>query len=161
VKPVNVDLRDPILSVYVLFVQTADAVLKFVDAYFYKKTGLSTIKFIVLQVLAANGGTMTPSQIAQWTLRERNNITTLVERMEQGGLVRTERDVRDRRFVNVALTEKGRKVLAQAIPVARDIVEQVMSSITEADTIVLKKSLASLRENATRGLEGIDKHPET
>jgi DNA-binding MarR family transcriptional regulator len=161
VKPVDVDLRDAVLSIYILFVQAADAVLKFVDTYFYKKVGLSTIKYMVLHVLAANGGAMTPSQIARWTFRERNNITTLVDRMGRDGLVKAERDERDRRFVNVALTEKGREVLARAVPVARDIVEQVMSSLTEADTLILKKSLMTLRQNATRGLEDIAKRTKT
>ena len=115
------------------------------------------IKVIVLQVLDANGGTMTPSEIARWTFRERHNITTLVDRLKRDGLVRVERKNRDKRFVNVSLTTKGRKVLKQALPVAREIANRVMLSISEGDVILLEKSLRVLRQNAHDGLEHLAK----
>jgi len=127
-------------------------VLKYANSHFYRKEGLSVIKVIVLQVLAANGGTMTPSDIARWTFRERHNITTLVDRLKRDELVSVERNNRDKRFVNVSLTAKGRKVLKHAMPVAREIVNRVMLSISEGDTIPLEKSLRILRQNAHDGL---------
>ena len=150
---IDVDHEDPILRTFILFIQTADAVMKYANAHFYRKARLSAIKFIVLQILAVNGGTIRPSEIAQWTLRERHNITTLVQRLEQDGLVSTKRNDRDRRFLNVLLTNKGRKVLTQTMPVARQIVAQVMSSITEGDVVLLEESLGVLRQNAHHGLE--------
>ena len=62
----NVDHEDRILRTFILFVQAADATMKYANAHFYRKEGLSVIKVIVLRVLAANGGTMTPSEIALW-----------------------------------------------------------------------------------------------
>ena len=158
---IDIDHEDPILKTFILFVQTADAVLKYADAHFYRKAGLSVIKFIVLQILAINGGTMTPSQIARWTLRERHDITTLVDRLGQAGLVRTERNTRDKRFVNIILTDEGREVLTRAIPVAREVVNQVMSSITEGDAIPLEKSLVVLKQNAHQGLERLAKRAQS
>lgn len=150
---IDVDHEDPILRTFILFVQTADAVVKYANAHFYKEASLSAIKFIVLRILAANGGTMRPSELAQWTLRERHNITTLVDRLEQDRLVSTERDDRDKRFVNITLTNKGHEVLTQATPVAKKIVDQVMLSITEGDVVLLEESLGVLRRNAHHGLE--------
>ncbi len=79
---IDIDHEDTILRTFILFVQTADAVLKYADAHLYKKAGLSVIKFMVLKILATNGVIMTPSKIAEWMLRERHNITTLVARLE-------------------------------------------------------------------------------
>jgi len=152
---IDIDHADPVLKAFILFVQTADVALKYANAHFYKKAGLSVIKFIVLRILATNGGTLRPSEIAQWTLRERHNITTLVERLERDGLVSTKRNDRDRRFVNVTLTDKGRRVLTQATPVAREIVNHVMLSITEGDAVLLEKLLQVLRQNAHYGLEHV------
>ena len=157
---VEVDLNDPVLNAYMLFVQTADAVDKYADASFYQKAGLSTAKFVVLQVLAFNKGSMTPSQIAHWTLRERHNITTLVDRMQKDGLVRTERNVRDKRFVSVMLTDEGRETLTRAAPVAREIVSRVMSSVGERSVVQLMKSLNILRQNAHEGLISLSRHPK-
>ena len=150
---VNVDLDNIILSTFILFVQTADTVLKFADAHLYRKARLSVIKHMVLQILAANGGTMTPSEIAKWTLRERHGITTLVERLKRDGLVKTERNSSDKRVVNVTLTAKGRKVLQQTTLAAKEIVNRVMLSINDGDAILLKNSLMVLRQNAHDALE--------
>lgn len=147
----RVDHKDSTLRTFILFIQTADAVKKYTDALLYK-VGLSTIKLIVLRVLAANGGTMTPSTIAHWTLRERHNITTLVDRMKRDGLVKARRNRMDRRSINITLTAKGRKLLDEHTPLSRSIVDQIMSSISEDDAALLEKLLAVLRQNAETGL---------
>ncbi|MGB2815513.1 MAG: MarR family transcriptional regulator [Dehalococcoidales bacterium] len=153
----DVDHEDTILRTFILFVQAAHTVLKYADAHFYRKERLSVIKVIVLRVLAANGGAMTPSEIAEWTFRERHDITTLIDRMKRDGLVRVERNNRDKRFVSVSLTAKGRKVLKQAMPVAREIVNQVMLSISEGGAVPLENSLKVLRQNAHDGLKQLAK----
>jgi DNA-binding MarR family transcriptional regulator len=153
--------KDSILRTFVLFVQAAESTTKYANAHFHKGAGLSTIKFMVLHYLADNGGTMTPSEIAKRTLRERHNITTLVNRLERDGFVAAERSAKDRRSVNITLTDKGREMLWQATPVAWDIVNQVMLSITEGDVVLLKKLLGALRQNAHHGLQNVTKHSES
>ena len=154
---INVDHEDVILRTFILFFQTAREVLKYADTHLYSKARLSTIQLIVLRALASNGGVMMPSEIAEWTNTERHNITTLVDRMKRDGLVSTERNNRDKRFVNITLTAKGRKVLSQAMPVAREIVNKVMLSIGEGDAVPLENSLRVLRQNAHDGLEHLAK----
>ncbi len=154
----NVDHEDIVLRTFILFVQTAQAVLKYTDAHLYRKTRLSTIKLIVLRVLASNNRAMTPSEIADWTQTERHNITALIDRMRRDGLVTTERDnSSDKRFVNITMTDKGREILSQAMPVARNIMNHVMSSLTEADVALLEKELGVLRQNAHHHLEHVTK----
>ena len=148
---------DTILRTFIFFVETAHATLKYANVHFFRTTRLSLTKYIVLQILAFNGGTMNPSEIAEWTLRERHNITTLVGRLERDGLVTVERNDRDKRFINVTLTAKGRKVLKQGTPVAREIVNRVMLSISEGDAVRLEKSLSVLRQNAHDAIEHLAK----
>ena len=154
---IDVDHEDTIIRSFILFVQTADAVLKYADAHLYRKARLSISKLVVMRALASNKEVMTPSEIAKWTQTERHNITTLVERMKRDGLIRTERNPGDRRFVSVSLTDKGREVLMQAMLVAREIVDQVMSSIGEDDALLVETSLRTLRQNAHQGLEYVAK----
>ncbi len=157
---IDVDHEDAILRSFILFVQTAYGILKYADGHLYRKVRLSISKLIVMRALVSNNRVMTPSELAEWTQTERHTITTLVERMKRDGLVRTERNPRDRRFVNVSLTDKGRKVLMQAMPAAREIVDQVMSSISEDDALLLEKSLRALRQNAHHGLEHVAKRSQ-
>ncbi len=151
---------DIILRTFILFVQTARAVLKYADAHLYRKARLSIIKLIVLRALASNNRAMTPSEIAEWTQTERHNITALIGRMRRDGLVAAERNSSDKRFVNVTLTDKGREALNRAMPVAKEIVDQVMSSIDEGDAALLEKYLQTLRQNAYDGLEGFANRPQ-
>ena len=150
---INVDHEDAVLRTFILFIQTARAVLKYADTHLYRKMRLSTIKLIVLRILASSGGLMRPSEIAEWTQTERHNITALIGRMRQEGLVGVERNTSDKRLVNVTLTDKGREVLSRAMPVAREVVDQVMLSITEGDSALLEKPLRVMRQNVHRELE--------
>ena len=70
-----------------------------------------------LNALAVNGGSMRQSEIAEWTYRERHNITTLVDRLKSDGLVKTNRNSKDRRVITVTLTDKGQHVLNEVTPV--------------------------------------------
>jgi DNA-binding MarR family transcriptional regulator len=153
----EIDSDDFVLSTFMLFVQTAQEILKYVDTFLYRKTRLSTSKIIILKTLASSNRAMMPSEIAKWTNTERHNITVLVHRMKQDGLVTAERDSSNRRIVNISLTAKGREVLSQSMPVAQNIVNQVMKSITEGDAALLKDKLRILRQNAHYGLEHVAK----
>ncbi len=157
---IDVDHDDTILRTFVRFVQTAQAVLRYADAHLYRKARLSVIKLIVLRVLVSNNGVITPSEAAEWTQTERHNITALVDRRRRDGLVTTERKNRDKRFVNITLTDKGRETLNRAMPVAQEIVDRVMLLIDEGDAALLEKPLRLLRQNAHDGLEHIAEHSQ-
>ena len=60
---IDVEHEDAILRTFILFVQSAQAVLKYADANLYRKARLSVIKLIVLRVLASNNGVMAPSEL--------------------------------------------------------------------------------------------------
>jgi len=152
---IEVDHEDALLRTYILYMQTTRTVWKYADACFYRMANLSAAKYIALQVLSANGGTMTHTELARWTNTEPHNVTTQVNRLVRDGLVETERGKRDKRFVNVTLTDRGREVLGQATPVAREIVKQVMLSIGEDNAALLEKQLRVLRRNAENGLKSI------
>jgi len=157
---IEVEHDDNILRTFILFTQTARGVLKYTDCQLYREAHLSIVQFIVLQVLNSIGNAMTPSEIAEWTQTERHNITQLVKRMKKEGLVTVERDSNDGRAKNIILTNKGREVLDQAMPVAREIIDHVMLSLGENEAILLEKTLQVLRRNAQNGLEYVAKFPQ-
>lgn len=81
--------------------------------------------------------------------------STLVDRLEKDDLVMTEHNDRDKRFVNIKLTNKGRAILTQTMPTARNIVNQVMLSTSEGHAALLEQLLRVLRQNANDALEHI------
>jgi DNA-binding MarR family transcriptional regulator len=145
---------DPILRAFILFVQTARAVMKCVDAQLYRKLNLSATKFIVLQAFQHDADvSLTVSDIAEWTGTEPNNITTLIDRLEKDGLIYAKRNENDRRFTSVRITEKGRELICKAMPTAQEVVDRVMSSIGREDAVQLEKRLEVMRENAYDSLK--------
>ena len=159
-KLIKVDHEDIMLRTFILFVQTGRAVMKYADTLLYRKADISIIRLTVLQVLAYEGRKQKLSDIAEWTQTERHNITTLIKRMEQDGLVKTEHNSDDRRLVHVTITDRGREVLSQAMPVAEEVVDRVMSSIAEGDATLLEKTLRVLRQNTHDGLEHVAKRTQ-
>ena len=153
---IEVKAEEPDSRAFLLFIQTADAVLKYSDAVLYKG-GLSVIKQLVLQLLETNGGTLTPTQIARWTLREKHNITTLIQRMQREGLIKVEPNLSDRRSIRVTLTDKGRAAIQNVLPLAMGIVRQVMSSVSNTSNQRLESSLKTLRKNAFEGLKTLNR----
>ncbi len=139
--------EDVIGRAFMLFVQTSRAVAKKSDNHFLKSLHLSTVKYLVLKALSLSGGTLTHGDLANWTGTERNNITALVARLQKEELVTSERSVKDKRFVNVILTEKGRDLLGQANQVAQDIVDQLMEGIDKLKAAQLERLMMLLQKN--------------
>lgn len=60
-------------------------------------------------------------------------LTGVLDRMEERGLVRRERDLRDRRIWRIWLTELGQQLQEELPPIAQDIREQAMAGISKAE----------------------------
>jgi DNA-binding MarR family transcriptional regulator len=75
--------------------------------------GLTPAQQFALLTLAGNPSSepLTIGDLARLTFATMNTTSALVRRMERGGLVRTRRSSRDRRFVYVKLTPLGERRL--------------------------------------------------
>ena len=145
---------DPVTRAFMLFMQAASAVPKYADSRFSTVNGLSLSRYVALLVLALNRGTMRPVHMAEWTGTRRHNITTLVDRLSHEGLVVARRNEKDRRVVEVSLTKKGWTTYEQASPVARNIMERVMGSVTTEDAATLEKVLKRMMTNIESDVPG-------
>jgi len=98
----------------------------------------------------AEGGRMRLAGLAEKTVLSRSNMTRLIDRLEEAGLVRRERAPEDRRGAFAALTEPGRALRARMWPVYREAIAELFESHLapqEAATIgaALKRMLAAVR----------------
>jgi MarR family 2-MHQ and catechol resistance regulon transcriptional repressor len=78
-------------------------------------SGLSPSHFGVLETLL-HLGPLKVSELADKHLKSHNNFTVVIDNMEKQGLVRRERQSKDRRVVMVHLTPVGRERIEQALP---------------------------------------------
>jgi len=153
---IEINEADNTLRTFILFQQTTRVVSKYQDSHLNKDLGLSTIKFIVLMAFYYNpSACVTASDIARWTDTEPHNITTLIFRMKKDGLITAERNANDKRYLDIALTDKGRDAIVGAMPVAQEVMNRLMTSIGADDLHELERILAVIRKNAYEGIESL------
>ncbi len=94
--------------------------------------GLTPFHWVVLCCLWEEDGLATCS-IGEKLQQVGGTITGVLDRMEERGLIRRERDVRDRRIWRIWLTEAGKKLQEVLPPIALEIREQAMNGIPMAE----------------------------
>ncbi len=94
--------------------------------------GLTPFHWVVLCCLWEEDGLATCS-IGEKLQQVGGTITGVLDRMEERGLIRRERDVRDRRIWRIWLTEAGKKLQEVLPPIALEIREQAMKGIPMAE----------------------------
>ena len=76
---------------------------------------LTPSQFSVLEALY-HLGHMTQGKVSNKVLKSVSNITTVIDHLERDGLVRRERDEKDRRVIHVHLTEAGSRRVEAVLP---------------------------------------------
>jgi MarR family 2-MHQ and catechol resistance regulon transcriptional repressor len=82
-------------------------------------------------------GPMCQGEVSAKILRSTGNMTLVLDNLEKRGWVRRERDLGDRRKVNVSLTEEGREVISRILPHQVAAIVEEMSALTAEEQITL------------------------
>ena len=83
---------------------------------FFKNYGLTDVQFNVLELLSYQGedkGGLTQIELSKMMLVNKSNITSLIDRMEKGDLVKREGVPGDRRYNIIKLKDYGKKKLKE------------------------------------------------
>ncbi len=91
--------------------------------------GLTESQFGILEALY-HLGPLSQGELCGKILRSGSNVTTVVDNLERDGLVRRERDERDRRVQIVHIAERGRDLLSTVLPVHVGRITVVMNQLT-------------------------------
>jgi DNA-binding MarR family transcriptional regulator len=93
---------------------TAQEIANFVERSL-KEFGISREQLSVLHYLDTEAAEpMTVNQLRETLIDDRPNVSRILNKMVDKGLVRKERQSDDQRVVHISLTEKGRKLHEQA-----------------------------------------------
>ena len=116
---------------------------------FFARHGITEVQFNVLALIhdqAGWDGGLTQVELSRLLLVNRSNITSLIDRMEQGGFVTRAPDPDDRRNKVVRLTPKGRKRLLAVEGLYCAEVKRVMEGLTVEEMRTLNVMLGKIRE---------------
>ena len=108
--------------------------------------GLSIAMWRVLAALS-NNGAQRQIDLSDLTSIEVSTLSRLVTRLVRMGLASRTRNAANSREVAVELTAKGRAVVAQIIPIARELEETAAGGLPKSDLAVVKRSLRRMHEN--------------
>ncbi len=145
--PVKFGFENPSMRAWLLLHQTYNMVLKCEDQVFGKH-GLTTEQHAVLLAIKYIDDPVTPTDVARWLDRNSNSISLIVERMVKTGLVRRVRDLRDRRSVRLVITSNGKEILDRATVAGWELVQEVLSRLSEEEMHTLIRLLETVREKS-------------
>ena len=105
--------------------------------------GILPAYFGVLYALK-DGKSLSPTELRRYVFTGLSNLTTLIDRMERDGLVQRQRTQEDRRKVYLQLTDRGKQVWEEVAPPHYEMIEQLMSVLSEEELADLTHLLGVL-----------------
>ena len=91
-----------------------------------------------------------PKEIAERLKLENSTISGILERMEKKGLIRRSISQADRRFVQVVLTEKGKKLKEDVLASVEQVNDEVLAGFSSEECEFLKQHLRALAGISTQ-----------
>src|SRR5689334_436541 len=101
---------------------------------FFEERGITGAQFGVLRCLAdAQDHGLMLSDLSRDLMVTCGNITGVVDRLEQAGYLRRERQADDRRVVVARLTDSGRHLIEQMIPAYVELVGDLFAELSQEE----------------------------
>ncbi len=151
----KLDFLDDYYRLWLLLSQTRSAIFK----ARHKKLGryVHFNQAAALLTIWALEGQATPAVLSRHLFLEPHSASELIIRMEKKGMVTKNKDKVRGNIVRLSITEKGRKLCAQAVQV--DFIRSIMSSLTQAQREQLWSSLHILFSRSLKELGIEDEMP--
>jgi len=118
-----------------------------------RATGLSVPQFDLLSTLSEREGT-TQQEIAERLYVTKGNISGLIDRMAEAGLVERRALPQDRRSHALYITDAGREALARGDALQRDMIARTLGQLPDTDIRALHDILGRWRDKVRELPEG-------
>jgi DNA-binding MarR family transcriptional regulator len=106
---------------------------------------LSLPHFIIMRVLA-HADSLPVSRIADRLYITRPQMTSLIDRLVELGMVERSEDNKDRRIINIHLTDRGREALKACENLIKDNTRKKLSNLEDAELEKLSDALKTITE---------------
>jgi len=102
--------------------------------------GVTYPQYLVLMVLWENDS-LTVNQITEKLLLNTNTLSPLLKRMEKMNLLQRNRSSKDERSVIVQLTDKGKQLKIQAMPIPEKLINTLLKEKLSMDNAIQLKEM--------------------
>ena len=89
---------------------------------------------------------VTPSSIAHYVHLSPSTVIGILDRLEAKGLIRRARDLKDRRLIQVSLTEHGKTLIMNAPSPLQDTLAEALSNLSEVEQATIAGALDRIVE---------------
>jgi DNA-binding MarR family transcriptional regulator len=110
-----------------------------------RERGMAPHHLMILKLLR-DAGPLPVSGIGGWHHIPKPQMTYLIARLVELGLVERRPDARDRRVINVALTRKGRETMEECMDLIKGSAREQLSSLSDEELRQLAAALKWVRE---------------
>ena len=114
---------------------------------------LTRAKWLALGVLDRRDG-ITQTELADYLELDKSTIGRLLDRLEERGFIRREKDPNDRRVFRIFIAKTAYPVLTELEQVADGVRAQALSGISEEDNEKLLALLGQVKKNLIAAREG-------
>jgi DNA-binding MarR family transcriptional regulator len=111
--------------------------------------GITRAQWKVLMKLSRQPG-MRQVELADMMDIEPINLSRIIDRLEEAGLVERSSDPADRRAWRLQVTDKAQPIVRQLKTVGAGLVEQAFAGIDREEIEIVRRVLARVRDNAGR-----------
>ena len=110
--------------------------------------GLTDTQFNILMLLKYQfkNRRACQTELGNMLLIHRSNVTGIIDRMEKAGFVSRIPDAEDRRINFIEMTDKGKDTLEKAHKVYHARLDEIMTSVSDADNEHICSSLEEIRK---------------
>jgi len=112
------------------------------------EAGLSARALMLLATIDGLGGQATSSEIGKHVPITSAAITSLVDTNEKKGYIRRVPDTKDRRKIQIQMTDSGQVVIDRILPGVHRLEVEVMGTLTEREQTTLLKLLTKIQRSA-------------
>jgi DNA-binding MarR family transcriptional regulator len=146
--------KDLDINLYILLDQTDSIITNAIELEI-KHLRMTQPQVRVLTMLSREDRPVTLDELANWTLKEFNSVSTLINRMEKKGLIKKVKKAGEMKTY-VTLTEKGSNLYHKQV--TERSIHLIFDKLTSEEKQRLDLILKKLRDT-TRDLLGLDYRP--
>jgi DNA-binding MarR family transcriptional regulator len=112
--------------------------------------GVTLEQFCILELLSHSDATC-QRDLSKRALKDRSNVSRILNILEQKGLIERQVDTKQKRLVKkVSITQKGRELFEEIIPILRERFTAHFEDITDEELATTKRTLEKLRINLSK-----------
>lgn len=141
--PVSLGVLGEVLGYHVA--QARVVTMDTFDRHIGQRFGLRKVEYSLLLLLLANGP-LSPKRLGQTLALSAPNLTLLLDRLQDRGLIRRERSEADRRSHNIVLTDAGRQMAADSASAAGPMEAELDARLTRAERLMLIELLTKVAQ---------------